>query len=111
MKMTEKQLKNNCSNLNLGKLKSTPYGIGIEKNLDGYKVTLTKRDNGSTGVLANELSASEAGSFLLGFVSALDINPGAKVCDDCGKEMLEAKAKLTGVTYWLCRYCGKAVEA
>ena len=110
MKITEKGLKDTCSTMNRGIMASTPFGVTVSRETDGYYLTLTKRGDGSRNCLGKGLSASEADTMITGFTLGLAITPGARMCQ-CGKEMLEAKAKLTGVTYWLCRQCGKAVEA
>ena len=66
MKVTEKQLKARCTELNLGPLKDTAFGLRIERIGKGYTVSLVYRDSTPAEILAAEASASEADACVSG---------------------------------------------
>ena len=59
-KVTEKSLKARCSELNLGQLKNTTFGIRFHRTSKGYTVELQYRDATPPLVLVTEVSAAEA---------------------------------------------------
>lgn len=59
-KVTEKQLKARVTELNLGILKSTTFGIKMERTGKGYSCSLVYRDQTPAEVLLEEGSAAEA---------------------------------------------------
>ena len=66
MKVTEKQLKARCSELNLGPLKDTSFGLKVDRGTRGYTVSLVYRDSTPSEVLVADVSASEADSCISG---------------------------------------------
>lgn len=60
MKVTEKSLKARCTELNLGPLKDTTFGIRFNRTTKGYTVELQYRDATPAQVLIQDASASEA---------------------------------------------------
>lgn len=60
MKVTEKQLKARVTELNLGVLKETTFGIKVDRGGKGYSCSLVYRDQTSPEILLEEGSASEA---------------------------------------------------
>ena len=66
MKVTEKQLKARCSELNLGPLKETSFGLKVERTGRGYTVSLIYRDNTPPEILVSDVSASEADACVSG---------------------------------------------
>jgi hypothetical protein len=60
MKVTEKQLKARVTELNLGVLKETTFGIKLERGSKGYNVSLVYRDQTAPEALLTDGSASEA---------------------------------------------------
>jgi hypothetical protein len=60
MKVTEKQLKSRVTELNLGVLKETTFGIKLERGSKGYNVSLVYRDQTAPEALLTDGSASEA---------------------------------------------------
>jgi len=65
-KVTEKSLKARCTELNLGPLRNTTFGISFERTGNGYTVELKYRDATPPKVLGTELSASEAAATVEG---------------------------------------------
>ncbi len=80
MKVTEKSLKFRCTELNLGVLKDTSFGIRFERTAKGYMVELQYRDGTPSKVLIQEASASEAAAAVegvaLGAVAVKDAGTG-----------------------------------
>lgn len=66
MKVTEKQLKSRCSELNLGPLKDTAFGLKVERGGRGYSVSLVYRDSTPPEILIADASASEADACISG---------------------------------------------
>lgn len=60
MKVTEKQLKARVTELNLGILKSTTFGIRMERGAKGYSCSLVYRDQAPAELLLEGGSAAEA---------------------------------------------------
>lgn len=60
MKVTEKQLKSRCTDLNLGPLKDTAFGLKVERTARGYTVSLVYRDSTPPETLVTDASAAEA---------------------------------------------------
>lgn len=60
MKVTEKQLKARVTELNLGVLKETTFGIKVDRGSKGYSCSLIYRDQTPPELLLEEGSASEA---------------------------------------------------
>ncbi|HEY3423795.1 MAG TPA: hypothetical protein VGL27_03280 [Negativicutes bacterium] len=70
MKVTEKQLKARTTELNLGQLKETSFGLRVERTTKGYAVTLAYRDNTPSEVLLADASASEAHACIEGVAAS-----------------------------------------
>lgn len=68
MKVTEKSLRARCTDLNMGVLKDTTFGIRFERLSTGYKVELQYRDATPPQVLIQEATASEAAAAIEGAV-------------------------------------------
>jgi len=66
MKVTEKSLKARCTELNLGALKDTTFGIRFNRSSKGYTVELQYRDATPPQVLILDASASEAAAAVEG---------------------------------------------
>ena len=66
MKVTEKSLKARCTELNLGPLKDTTFGIRATRTSKGYTVELLYRDATPPQVLASDATASEAAATVEG---------------------------------------------
>jgi hypothetical protein len=66
MKVTEKSLKARCTELNLGPLKETTFGIRLNRTSKGYTVELQYRDSTPPQILIQEASASEASAAVEG---------------------------------------------
>jgi hypothetical protein len=66
MKVTEKSLKARCTELNLGALKDTTFGIRFNRSTKGYTVEVQYRDATPPKVLIEEASASEAAAAVEG---------------------------------------------
>jgi len=60
MKVTEKQLKARVTELNLGILKATTFGIKMDRGSKGYSCSLVYRDQAPAELLLEEGSAAEA---------------------------------------------------
>jgi DNA-directed RNA polymerase subunit RPC12/RpoP len=60
MKVTEKQLKSRVSELNMGILRETTFGIKMERGNKGYDVNLVYRDQTAPEILLAGGSAAEA---------------------------------------------------
>lgn len=65
-KVTEKSLKERCSQLNLGPLRNTTFGIRAERLNAGYTVELIYRDGTPSHVLVSGVSAAEAAAAVEG---------------------------------------------
>jgi hypothetical protein len=65
-KVTEKSLKARCTELNLGPLKSTTFGIRATRTSKGYTVDLQYRDATPPHVLITDCSAAEAAATVEG---------------------------------------------
>jgi hypothetical protein len=65
-KVTEKSLKARCTELNLGPLKSTTFGIRSTRTPKGYTVDLQYRDATPSQVLIADCSAAEAAATVEG---------------------------------------------
>lgn len=66
MKVTEKQLKSRCTELNLGPLKDTSFGVKVERTIKGYTVSLIYRDNTPPEILICDATAAEADACISG---------------------------------------------
>lgn len=62
MKITEKSLKSRVTELNLGALKETTFGIRLDRGGKGYNCSLVYRDQTPPETLLEGGSASEAGA-------------------------------------------------
>ena len=69
MKVTEKSLRARCTELNMGVLKDTTFGIRFERLRAGYKVEIQYRDATPPQVLIQEATASEAAAAIEGAVT------------------------------------------
>jgi len=80
MKVTEKSLKLRCTELNLGILRETTFGIRFERTAQGYCVELQYRDGTPPRTLLQEATASEAAAavegVVLGAVAVKDAGTG-----------------------------------
>lgn len=65
-KVTEKSLKARCTELNLGPLKSTTFGIRTTRTPKGYTVDLQYRDATPPQILIADCSAAEAAATVEG---------------------------------------------
>jgi hypothetical protein len=65
-KVTEKSLKARCTELNMGPLKNTTFGIRFNRSSKGYTVELQYRDSTPPQVLVAEVTASEASAAVEG---------------------------------------------
>lgn len=65
-KVTEKSLKARCTELNLGPLKNTTFGLRFQRTSKGYTVELQYRDSTAPQVLVADVSASEASAAIEG---------------------------------------------
>ncbi len=65
-KVTEKSLKARCTELNLGPLKSTTFGIRATRTMKGYTVDLQYRDATPPLILITDCSAAEAAAAVEG---------------------------------------------
>ena len=65
-KVTEKSLKARCTELNMGALKNTTFGIRTIRTGKGYNVELHYRDSTPPKVLIEAVSASEASATVEG---------------------------------------------
>ena len=66
MKVTEKSLKARCTELNLGPLRNTTFGIKATRLNAGYTVELQYRDATPPQVLAEAVTAAEAAATVEG---------------------------------------------
>ena len=66
MKVTEKSLKARCTELNLGPLKDTTFGIRATRTNSGYMVELVYRDATPPQLLLKDATASEAAATVEG---------------------------------------------
>jgi hypothetical protein len=65
-KVTEKSLKARCTELNMGQLKNTTFGIRFHRTSRGYTVELQYRDATPPQVLVTDVSAAEAAATVEG---------------------------------------------
>lgn len=65
-KVTEKSLKARCTELNLGPLKNTTFGIRANRTTKGYSVELMYRDATPPQILIADASAAEAAAAVEG---------------------------------------------
>jgi DNA-directed RNA polymerase subunit M/transcription elongation factor TFIIS len=65
-KVTEKSLKARCTELNLGALKNTTFGIRFNRSSKGYTVELQYRDSTPPQILVADVTASEASAAVEG---------------------------------------------
>lgn len=65
-KVTEKSLNQRCTQLNLGPLRNTTFGIRAERLNAGYTVELIYRDGTPAQVLAEAVTAAEAAATVEG---------------------------------------------
>ena len=68
MKVTETSLRARCTELNMGLLKDTTFGIRFERLSAGYKVEIQYRDATPPQILIQEATASEAAAAIEGAV-------------------------------------------
>lgn len=66
MKVTEKQLKARCTELNMGPLKDTAFGLKVERTGRGYTCSLIYRDSTPPEILIADASAAEADACICG---------------------------------------------
>lgn len=66
MKVTEKSLKGRCTELNLGQLKDTSFGIKAERIGSTYTVSLVYRDSTQPEILISDATAAEADACISG---------------------------------------------
>jgi hypothetical protein len=66
MKVTEKSLKARCTELNMGALKDTTFGIRFNRSSKGYTVELQYRDATPPRIIVADVTASEASSAVEG---------------------------------------------
>lgn len=69
MKVTEKQLKSRATELNLGDLKTTTFGIKVERSSKGYSVSLLYRNGTPEETLLEDATASEAHACIEGIAT------------------------------------------
>jgi len=65
-KVTEKSLKARCTELNMGPLKNTTFGIRFNRTGKGYTVELQYRDATPAQILVADVTASEASAAVEG---------------------------------------------
>jgi len=65
-KVTEKSLKARCTELNMGPLKNTTFGIRFNRTGKGYTVELQYRDATAAQILVADVTASEASAAVEG---------------------------------------------
>jgi hypothetical protein len=65
-KVTEKSLKARCTELNMGPLRNTTFGIRATRTGTGYTVELLYRDSTPPQILAEAVTAAEASSAVEG---------------------------------------------
>ncbi len=73
MKVTEKQLKARCTELNFGSLKDTSFGIKVERTGKGYGVSLIYRDSTPPEILINDATAAEADACISGVATTATV--------------------------------------
>lgn len=69
MKVTEKSLKNRCTELNFGILKDTGFGVRAERISSTYTVSLVYRDSTQPEILLQGATAAEADACISGVAS------------------------------------------
>jgi hypothetical protein len=67
-KVTEKSLKARCTDINMGPLKNTTFGIRFNRTSKGYTVELQYRDSTPPQILVADVTASEAAAAVEGAV-------------------------------------------
>lgn len=65
-KVTEKSLSARCTQLNLGPLRTTTFGVRVERLNAGYTVSLQYRDATPPQILAEAVTAAEASATVEG---------------------------------------------
>jgi Zn ribbon nucleic-acid-binding protein len=132
-KVTEKSLKARCSELNLGPLKSTTFGIRATRTPKGYTVDLQYRDATPSQILIADCSAAEAAATVEGAAfgaAAVKVAGGDKPefvtretfirqagerCPKCSTKDISAGhltvAKGTVTQQHLCQRCGLSWSA
>lgn len=65
-KVTEKSLKARCTELNMGPLRNTTFGIRTTRTANGYTVELLYRDSTPPQILAEAVTAAEASATVEG---------------------------------------------
>jgi len=127
-KVTEKSLKARCTELNLGPLKNTTFGIRFNRSSKGYTVELQYRDSTPPQVLVAEVTASEAAAAVEGAafgaaavqVAGLDkpefvtretfVRQAGERCPKCSTKDISAghlsAVKGTMIQHCSCQRCG-----
>jgi hypothetical protein len=128
MKITEKQLKGRCSELNLGVFKDTPFGVKIDRGSKGYSCSLVYRDSTPPEILLADATAAEADACLSGIVTTTAIfstvkdkvkpeyiaqeiflKQGGERCPKCGTRDITAGTIKTSKSeleqFWFCERC------
>lgn len=73
MKVTEKSLKTRCTELNLGALKDTSFGIKVERIGTAYTVSLVYRDSTPPEILVCNATAAEADACVSGVATTSSV--------------------------------------
>ncbi len=132
-KVTEKSLKARCTELNLGPLKNTTFGIRFNRTSKGYTVELQYRDATPPQVLVADVSAAEAAATVEGAacgaaavqVAGLDkpefvtretfIRQAGERCPKCSTKDISAghlsAVKGTMTQHCFCQRCGLSWNA
>lgn len=127
-KVTEKSLKARCTELNMGPLKNTTFGLRFNRTSKGYTVELQYRDSTPPQVLVADVTASEASAAVEGAaigaaavqVAGLDkpefvtretfIRQAGERCPKCSTKDIAAghlsAAKGTMIQQCSCQRCG-----
>lgn len=131
MKITEKQLKARCTELNQGALKETPFGVRIERTSKGYTCHLVYRDNTPPDILLTDASAAEADACISGVTTTtavfrtikdkvkpefvpqeIFVKQGGERCPKCGSRDIRdgrVKSVKAGLEqFYGCERCGTA---
>lgn len=110
-KITEKQLRDICTKLNLGGLKETPYGLRVDRTADGYTVASIRRSDGLLNSQSNALTASEAHHMINGIVLGMMLVPPKNICEKCKVQLTWVPEDQFNKPHWLCLSCGERVVA
>jgi DNA-directed RNA polymerase subunit RPC12/RpoP len=73
MKVTEKSLKTRCTELNLGILKDTGFGVRVERIGSSYTVSLIYRDSTQPEILLQDATAAEADACISGIATTTTV--------------------------------------